>query len=262
MAKKMMLIDTSKCIGCRGCQIACQQWHKLPAEDTSFTGTYQNPPDLSVANLTVVKFTEVGNNGDLRWVFFKDQCRHCDDPPCALACPKNAIAKTKKGFVFIKWGKKGCKPWRCPTAATASAWPKKPCQLQCPFQTASPHSTLGMPRRRLNDGNQLKPKGRMNKCDFCYDRWKNNLKWGPNPLKGVPYNGAFARSDRPACELACPTGAVTTGGRNAKLAEAAAKVDYLYANGYPDANLYPAGWPTHVIWVLQYRVGVYGLAQA
>ena len=243
---KMMLIDTSKCIGCKACQIACQQWHKLPAEDTSFTGSYQNPPDMSSANLTVVKFYEVGSNGNLRWLFFVDRCRHCKIPLCKPECPFDAIVQTAKGFVVIT-GK--CKPRRC------SPNPVKPCQLACPFKTGP----LGMPRYQMSNGGLIPGKGKANKCDFCYDRWRNNLLWGPNPLKGSPYNGTFARSARPACELACPTGAITTGRQSIKRQEAKDRVSYLKANGVPNANVYPRTYETQVIWVLQESIYVYGL---
>src|SRR5512136_3069738 len=95
-----LLIDTSKCIGCKACQIACQQWHSLPSEDTVFAGAYQNPPDMTAANLTVTKFIE-NMDTKLNWLFFKDQCRHCDDPPCLPACPFRAILKQADGVVRI-----------------------------------------------------------------------------------------------------------------------------------------------------------------
>ena len=49
--KATKLIDTTKCIGCRACQVACKQWNQLPAEDTEFTGDYENPPRFSPGNL-------------------------------------------------------------------------------------------------------------------------------------------------------------------------------------------------------------------
>ncbi len=95
MEGKRILIDTSKCVACKACQVACQQWHSLPSEDTTFTGTYQNPPDMSGANLTVAKFFEIFDT-KLKWLFFKDQCRHCNYPNCKLACP--LTPKQSKGI--------------------------------------------------------------------------------------------------------------------------------------------------------------------
>jgi formate dehydrogenase iron-sulfur subunit len=260
--KRRMLIDMSKCIGCKACQIACQQWHQLPAEDTSFEGSYQNPPDKSAANLTVTKFTEAEDpyTGEVRFLFFVDRCRHCKTPPCKTACPINAVAINKKGMVYIK---PKCDPATCNATAGGGPDPHnddvKWCQAACPFGTTPPDGVWrGVPRYKLNNGGTL-PDGKVNKCDFCYDRWKGNLSWGANPLKGSPYKGVFARSDRPACELVCPTGAITSGFQRRIKNQAYDRVDYLKANGYKDANVYPAGWPCRVLWVLPYRTAWYDL---
>jgi formate dehydrogenase iron-sulfur subunit len=249
MAERRMLIDTSKCIGCRGCQIACQQWHQLPAEDTSFTGSYQNPEDLSAANLTLTRFSEMVYNDDLRWLFFVDRCRHCKDPMCKEACPLKAITVFKKGpsvgWVVIN---SKCDPAVCSTDEI------KPCQVYCPFKTQV-NSYLGIPRYRRNNGSPL-PDGKANKCDFCYDRWRNAT------LKAAPYNGKFAKSKKPACQLACPTGAISTGEFVKMRRKANRRVRYLQANGYPAANRYPNGLVTHVLWVLLEDRAYYGIVDA
>jgi formate dehydrogenase iron-sulfur subunit len=82
MADKSFFIDTTKCTACRGCQVACKQWNKLPATRTFNWGSYQNPADLSFATFKLVRFREVVSGGKLRWYFFPDQCRHCLEPPC------------------------------------------------------------------------------------------------------------------------------------------------------------------------------------
>jgi formate dehydrogenase iron-sulfur subunit len=256
MAKKRMLIDMSKCIACKACQIACQQWHQLPAEDTSFEGSYQNPKDLSAANLTLTKFFEVGNNGDLRWLFFVDRCRHCKDPQCKEACPLKAIKQTNKGMVYIKAKCTPTKPF--PGAVVGVDYcsdnDEKPCQLACPFKRfGSPPNSI--PRYRLNNGSALAD-GRANKCDFCYDRWRNAT------LKAPPYDGVFAKSKKCACELVCPTGAIKTGGNAKMRRKAERRVADLQANGYPNANVYPAGYETQIIWVLLDDRSVYGLVGA
>jgi formate dehydrogenase iron-sulfur subunit len=76
------LIDTTVCTGCRGCQVACKQWHDLPAEKTRNRGTYQNPPDLSFNTYKLVRMSEEVIDGRLRWLFFAEQCRHCIEAPC------------------------------------------------------------------------------------------------------------------------------------------------------------------------------------
>ncbi|MGE4553362.1 MAG: 4Fe-4S dicluster domain-containing protein [Desulfovibrionaceae bacterium] len=83
MSGKSFLIDMTKCTACRGCQIACKQWKKLPATETEQTGTHQNPPDLSASTLKLVRFSEsVDEDGRMNWLFFPEQCRHCVEPPC------------------------------------------------------------------------------------------------------------------------------------------------------------------------------------
>jgi formate dehydrogenase iron-sulfur subunit len=227
----------------------------LPAEDTSFTGSYQNPEDMSAANLTITKFYEVGNNGDLRWLFFKDQCRHCKDPMCKEACPINAIKVKPNGIVFIRNKCTPTKPF--PEAVVGVDYcsndDEKPCQVGCPFKTMD-YSHVGIPRYRKNDGTPLAD-GKMNKCDFCYDRYRNAM------LRSPAYTGKFAKSKKPACQLACPTGAIITGEHVKMRRKANRRVRYLQANGYPNANRYPAGLPTQVIWVLLEDHGIYGVGE-
>jgi formate dehydrogenase iron-sulfur subunit len=103
MEEKVMLIDVSKCTACRGCQVACKQWNRLPAEKTQQRGTHQNPPDLTPATWNLVRYTELpGKNGEMRWLFRKDNCMHCTDPACQRACPvPGCIFKTAEGAIVI-----------------------------------------------------------------------------------------------------------------------------------------------------------------
>ena len=79
---KAFFVDTTVCTGCRACQVACKQWHDLPAEQTTNRGTFQNPPDLSFDTYKLVRMKEDIIDGRLRWLFFPDQCRHCIEAPC------------------------------------------------------------------------------------------------------------------------------------------------------------------------------------
>jgi formate dehydrogenase iron-sulfur subunit len=79
---KAFFIDTSRCTACRGCQIACKEWNELPPNQTRQRGSHQNPPDLNPNNYKVVRFSEHLDAGTVKWLFFPDQCRHCQDPPC------------------------------------------------------------------------------------------------------------------------------------------------------------------------------------
>lgn len=103
MNEKVMLIDVSKCTACRGCQVACKQWNRLPAEKTQQRGTHQNPPDLTPATWNLVRFTEIPlREGGMRWLFRKDNCMHCEDAACQRACPvPGCIFKTAEGAIVI-----------------------------------------------------------------------------------------------------------------------------------------------------------------
>ncbi len=81
---KSFFVDLSRCTACRGCQVACKQWNKLPATETSNWGSHQNPKDLNFHTYKVVRFQEVAEKDHLRWLFFPEQCRHCVDPPCKM----------------------------------------------------------------------------------------------------------------------------------------------------------------------------------
>lgn len=85
MDGKGFFIDLTKCTACRGCQVACKQWHKLPAEETRNWGSHQNPKDLSFITYKLVRMEELVEGDKLKdWLFFPEQCRHCIDPPCKM----------------------------------------------------------------------------------------------------------------------------------------------------------------------------------
>lgn len=139
-----MLIDTSKCTACRGCQVACKQWNQLPAEKTTNEGTYENPPSLSPKTWTKVSFKEISQGEKLEWLFAKTQCMHCTDATCVKVCPTGAAQKTDQGAVIIDQEKcSGCRF----------------CVQNCPFEIPKYDETT----------NTVK------KCRFCYDRVSNGL---------------------------------------------------------------------------------------
>jgi formate dehydrogenase iron-sulfur subunit len=152
------LIDVSKCIGCKACQAACLEWNELHEEIGTFNGTYTNPPDLTPASFTLMRFTEWVNpeTDNLEWLIRKDGCMHCADPGCLKACPApGAIVQYSNGIVDFAHDKcigcgycvKGCpfniprisqvdhKAYKCTLCSDRVAVGQGPaCQKACPTQ--------------------------------------------------------------------------------------------------------------------------------
>jgi formate dehydrogenase iron-sulfur subunit len=153
------LIDSTKCVGCRACQVSCKQWNNLPAEKTVFFGGegYQNPKNLSENTFTLVRYHEVvDERGEIKdWVFWKDQCQHCNSPSCASACLVGAIHKTKSGPVL--WDESKCIGCRY-------------CMLACPYN---------IPKFQWNE-----VMADIRKCSFCSDRIEVGLE--PSCAKACP----------------------------------------------------------------------------
>jgi formate dehydrogenase iron-sulfur subunit len=167
MADKSFFIDTSKCTACRGCQVACKQWNKLPAEKTVNRGSHQNPSDLSATTYKLVHFSEEQVGGKPVWYFFPEQCRHCLEPGCKEAADsmaKDAIIKDEAtGAVLFTDQTKKLKAKEIITA--------------CPYNIP-----------RLDSKSK-----RLAKCTMCFDRVKNGLL--PACVKTCP-TGAMNFGDR------------------------------------------------------------------
>jgi formate dehydrogenase iron-sulfur subunit len=132
-----VLVDTTKCIGCRTCETACAQANHLPDPDSSDNGSYEKPRELTPAQWTVV------NRGTTnpRDVFFKSQCMHCLDPACASACPARALEKSAAGPVTYNGNRcLGCRY----------------CMMACPFDVPKFEYTKTVPY--------------VKKCIFCAER--------------------------------------------------------------------------------------------
>ena len=161
---KSFLVDTTLCTACRGCQVACKQWHNLPAEDTVNRGTYQNPADLSFDTYKLVRMREEVIDGKLRWLFFPDQCRHCLEPPCEATAgePTAIFSEAATGAVIY-------------TAVTKELNAAE-IRESCPYDIP----------RKTEDGT-------LAKCDMCSDRVENGLQ--PACVKVCP-TGAMNFGER------------------------------------------------------------------
>jgi len=95
------LIDTTTCIGCKACEVACLEWNGYEFRETTFDNTYQTMPDTAWNYWNLIRFNERPNeDGTISWLMRKDQCMHCADPGCLMACPADgAIVQYTNGIV-------------------------------------------------------------------------------------------------------------------------------------------------------------------
>jgi len=148
------LIDTSTCIGCKACEVACQEWNDLPVVPTQQTGTYQTLPTLHADYWNLIRFEEKNTDNGFAWLMRKDQCMHCDDPGCLAACPApGAIVQYQNGIVDVN-------PTQCIGCGL--------CETGCPFN---------IPRFSAETG-------KMSKCTLCVDRVDIGLE--PACIKACP----------------------------------------------------------------------------
>ena len=103
MSGYSILVDTSKCTACRGCQVACKQWNQLPGTKTKNVGTHENPIDLSYATYKTVRFAEGDKPKSKKpyWHFFTEQCRHCISPGCMSSAEHDEIVQDEKTGAVI-----------------------------------------------------------------------------------------------------------------------------------------------------------------
>ena len=223
--------DTTVCIGCKACEVACKQWNQLPADGFAWIGdSYDNTGELSATSWRHVKFIEqfpadgapglAGPGPDLldpgRWLMMSDVCKHCVTAPCQQACPTGALIHTEFDNVYIQ-----------PDICNGCAY----CVAACRF---------GVITRSAFDGHA-------HKCTLCYDRQRDGLV--------------------PACAKACPTQSIQFGPIDQLRERARQRVAALHQQGVPGAHLYgDAPTPTyselHSFYLLVDRPSIYGLPDA
>jgi formate dehydrogenase iron-sulfur subunit len=194
--------DTSVCIGCKACEVACKEWNHVPEDGLTLTGmSYDNTIGLGADTWRHVAFIEQekplayqvtggGHDGEaepVRWLMSSDVCKHCTEAACLDVCPTGALFRTEFGTVVVQEDIcNGCGY----------------CVPACPY---------GVIDQRHGDG-------RMWKCTLCYDR--------------------ISVGAEPACAKACPTDSIQFGPLEELRERAAARVSHLHELGVSDARLY------------------------
>jgi formate dehydrogenase iron-sulfur subunit len=190
--------DTTLCIGCKACEVACKEWNNLPADHIALTGnSYDNTGALGAHTWRHVTFVEqIGTNGSrvtemgpfqTNWLMLSDVCKHCQHAGCVEACPTGALFYTEFGTVVTQQDVcNGCGY----------------CVPACPFGVIE----LGQ------------FDGKAHKCTLCYDRMQGGFE--------------------PACAKSCPTDSIQFGEIDALQARAGKRVAQLHAQGRPEAYLY------------------------
>jgi formate dehydrogenase iron-sulfur subunit len=206
--------DTSVCIGCKACEVACKEWNGLPDPDgdaLTLTGmSYDNtaalgsnawrhvafieqaapehaaPPSLA-EDIDLISAVADGDLGATRWLMSSDVCKHCTHAACLDVCPTGALVRTEFGTVIVQ-----------PDVCNGCAY----CVSACPF---------GVIDRREGDG-------RAWKCTMCYDRLRGGLE--------------------PACATACPTDSIQFGPLDELREIAQTRLEELHEAGTTEARLY------------------------
>ncbi len=153
MSVTAFLTDSTLCIGCKACEVACKEWNGVSEDGFNWSGySYDNTGAVGASTWRHVKFVENtpetgygGNSPDLNtWSFSSDVCKHCENAGCLEACPTGSIVRTEFGGVYIQ-----------PDVCNGCGY----CVVSCPF---------GVVERNPSDGRAFK-------CTFCYDRQKAGL---------------------------------------------------------------------------------------
>jgi formate dehydrogenase iron-sulfur subunit len=206
--------DTSVCIGCKACEVACKEWNLVPEDGLAWTGeSYDNTSALGANTWRHVAFIEQekplfvdDGDGTLRWLMSSDVCKHCTEAACLDVCPTGALFRTEFGTVVVQEDVcNGCGY----------------CVPACPFGVLDKRHTPQSPGDAPPAPVGAKEDGRVWKCTLCYDR-----------LKG---------GHEPACAKACPTDSIQFGPLDELRARAEERLAKLDDEGWNGARLYGEG---------------------
>src|ERR1700754_4915888 len=203
--------DTSVCIGCKACEVACKEWNQVPEDGFNLLGmSFDNTGGLTANSWRHVAFVEQsavpaeptflgmpgtdlpGRTGDheatdFRWLMMSNVCKHCTHAGCLDVCPTGALFRTEFGTVVVQ-----------DDICNGCGY----CISGCPY---------GVIERREGDG-------RAWKCTLCYDRLHDGLE--------------------PACAKACPTDSIQFGVLDELRERASRRVEELHSRGVTEARLY------------------------
>jgi formate dehydrogenase iron-sulfur subunit len=204
--------DTSICIGCKACEVACKEWNLVPGQGLHFSGeSYDNTGCLDANSWRHVAFIEqqipVGPTvadaaapDQFRWLMSSDVCKHCTHAACLDVCPTGALFRTEFGTVVVQQDVcNGCGY----------------CVPACPFGVID--------RRERDDLAVIETEdiagiGTTHKCTLCYDRLKDGME--------------------PACAQACPTQSIQFGPLDQLREHAQHRLEQLHKDGVGNAELY------------------------
>ena len=227
-ARKGFFTDTSICIGCKACEVACKEWNEVPDSGFGMLGmSYDNTGSLNADTWRHVAFIEqpkpvgtqdtgmrnptvdlgmpargpgeqdvttgAGEKPDFRWLMSSDVCKHCTHAACLDVCPTGSLFRTEFGTVVVQ-----------PDICNGCGY----CVPACPYGVID--------RRKGEDG--TKNVGIAQKCTLCYDRLSDD--------------------QRPACAQACPTESIQYGDVDELRERASRRVEQLHEAGIMDARLY------------------------
>ena len=146
--------DSSICIGCKACEVACKQWNDVPVDDIRYlNSSYDNTGELSANSWRHVAFIEQTRpDGGIAWLMNSDVCKHCKEAACLDVCPTGAIFRTEFDTVVVQADVcNGCGY----------------CISACPF---------GVLTRREGIASRPETNGIAQKCTLCYDRLSGGLE--------------------------------------------------------------------------------------
>jgi formate dehydrogenase iron-sulfur subunit len=196
--------DSSLCIGCKACEVACKEWNGVPEDGLLFTGdSLDNTGSLGASTWRHVAFIEqsrpqrVGTDDaaggePFRWLMSSDVCKHCTHAACLDVCPTGALFRSEFGTVVVQ-----------DDVCNGCGY----CVPACPFGVIDRREIEGAPGE-----------GGAQKCTLCYDRLKEGMT--------------------PACAKACPTESIQFGPLEELRARAAERLAAVEAAGFAGAQLY------------------------